>query len=216
MTVHPIQPQMLSYADPSVRGGRNRMIRGFMVLLAIALPVGVGAWRVSTVHARQQQLVAGLNSISARMAVETDSIWHRVIPARYRKYFDRVRMIDLSGCASNGLQLKLAAEAGSVRELNLSTQPVVDSELAELAPLKSLRVLRLEGGHITDASAPVLGGFENLQLLDVRDTGLTDVSVPFLCRLSALRDLRLEGTQITRAAVKRLRAALPDCAIDVP
>ena len=215
MSTQPRNVETLSYADPSVRGGRNRMIRLVMVLLAIALPAGVGIWRISVAHGRQQQLVTALNSISARMTVETDSIWHKVTPARYRKYFDRVRMIDLSGCASSRVQLKLAAEAGSVREVNLSTQPVVDPELSELAGMTSLRVLRLEGGHITDVSAPVLASLGNLQMLDVRDTGLTDAAVPWLSRLTMLRDLRIEGTQITRAGVKRLRAALPECAMDM-
>jgi hypothetical protein len=209
-------PKTLSYAAPSLRGGRNRIVRALMILLALALPIIVGVWRAGSSYQRQRQLVTALNSVSAGLTIETDSVWHRVMPLRFRHYFDRVREVDLSGAIFDGRHLKAIAVAGSVREVNLSTRPVLDLELAELAPVKNLRVLRLEGAPITDASAPVLAGFDNLQLLDVRDTKLTDASVPYLLQLTTLRDLRIEGSQITGAGARRLRAALPDCAIDTP
>src|SRR5689334_14415946 len=136
-----------------------------MILLAIALPVVVGVWRVGSAYQRQRELVTAMSSVSGQMTIETDSGWHRVMPRRFRHYFDRVREVDLSGAIFDWRHLKAVAAAGSVREVNLSTRPVVDSDLAQLAPLKTLRVLRLEGAPITDASAPVLAGFENLQFL---------------------------------------------------
>jgi hypothetical protein len=216
MTDHPTQPTTLPYADPSVRRGRNKIIRALMILLALALPAIVGIWRVNSAYQRQRQLITTLNSVSAQMTIETNSVWHRVMPPRFRHYFDRVREVDLSGAIFDWRHLKAIADAGSVREVNLSTRPIVDFELAQLAPLKTLRILRLEGAQITDASAPVLAGFENLQFLDARDTKLTDASIPSLSQLTRLRDLRIEGTPITGAGAKRLHQALPDCAIDLP
>ena len=216
MTVHPTQAETLSYADPSVRGGRNRMVRGVMILIASALPVIVGLWHVRSAYIHQRQLVTTLNSVAAPMTIETDSFWHRIMPIRFRHYFDRVREVDLSGAVSVGSQLQAIAAAGSVHEVNLSSCPVIDFELAELAPLKPLRTLRLEDTQITDASAPVLARFENLQFLDLRDTTLTDASVPWLSQLTRLRDLRIEGSQITRAGAKRLHETLPSCAMDMP
>jgi hypothetical protein len=216
MTIQPSQLETLSYADPSVRGGRSVIVRGLAVVVAVALSVALLTWRIHSTYERQRQLMTTLNQTSGGMTVETNSFWHGALPARLRPYFDRVREVDLSACYWNGRYLREVAAAASVRDLNLSTRPVQDSELAELAPLSGLHVLRVDGSRISDASAPVLAALENLQLLDVRDTALTDASVPFLSRLMALRDLRLEGTQITRAGVKRLRAALPGCAIDLP
>ena len=54
---------------------------------------------------------------------------------------------------------------------------------------------------------------EDLKVLGLAENPVTDAAIDDLSQLEGLRALDLQGTLVTRQGVKRLRAALPGCAI---
>ena len=52
-----------------------------------------------------------------------------------------------------------------------------------------------------------------LKILNLRHTQITDAGLVHLEGMASLETLYLNGTQVSKAGVKQLRTALPDCAI---
>ena len=84
--------------------------------------------------------------------------------------------------------------------------------VASLARLPSLTYLNLGGTKITDAALPTLSGMTQLKNLTLWPCDITDEGLPHLTNLQNLRELGI-GPDISKEAVNRLRAALPNCNI---
>ncbi len=95
--------------------------------------------------------------------------------------------------------------------LNLSGTQINDAGLVHLKALTSLRRLDLEGTQVTDAGVKHL---EGLTILTLAGPEITDAAIDHLEGLSNLAFLFLFSTSVTPEGVKRLREALPNCAID--
>ena len=94
-----------------------------------------------------------------------------------------------------------------------SGQPVVAADV--------LRSLHLNRTQVTDAGLEHLKGLSNLEHLilfrwRVTDGGrmrVTDAGLEHLKGLTSLKALVLAGTRVTDEGIKKLRQALPNCAI---
>jgi hypothetical protein len=108
-------------------------------------------------------------------------------------------------------------EFPQLSSLDLSYTSVSNSGLAILPRYAGLEALDVGGAQsrdlITDAGLGYVLSLPKLQTLNASETGLSDASVDGLATLARLKMLDIRSTQITRAAVERLRAALPTCEI---
>jgi hypothetical protein len=101
----------------------------------------------------------------------------------------------------------------SLQELDLGGTQVRDAGLAHLSGLTSLQELWLEGTLVTDAGLSHLSGLTSLQELYLDGTQVADAGLAHLSGMTNLKLLDLRGTQVTDACCRRLKAALPNCAI---
>jgi hypothetical protein len=104
-----------------------------------------------------------------------------------------------------------------LKVLNLKLTGVSNGGLRELKDLKGLTALYLlpqpPARPIDDDGMKVIAGFEKLAALDLRGARVTDRSLPQLKALKNLTVLIVAHSQLTKAGVKELRAALPACKI---
>ncbi len=100
--------------------------------------------------------------------------------------------------------LRLVAELGHVRLLDLRGAQLSDASLAELRELDKLEHLTLERTNVTDAGLRHLAGLESLTTLSLRETGITDAGLAHLRDLDSLGQLDLRHTRVTDAGLKHL------------
>ena len=124
------------------------------------------------------------------------------------------------GVHSPGRQIRaedlgaLLSAADRIVELNLQDSALHDADIAGLRALSAVTHLRLSGNRLTDAALATLAALPQLQSLNLYgNEGITDAGLDTLAANPALRKLYLWRTQVTSAAVERLRARRPDLAI---
>ncbi len=99
----------------------------------------------------------------------------------------------------------------------LMTEDLDDQGLSRLVHVVqhsgTIRNLTLEGVSITDQGGRRLGELRRLHSLVLSGTALGDETAEALANCSQLESLSLDETQVSKAALERLRAALPHCKI---
>lgn len=112
-----------------------------------------------------------------------------------------LRALDLKSAGLTGSGLRHLAKLPRLERINLFNNFRIDpAGLSEVAKLPALRALNLGSCHHP---------FE-----DEQKSGLTDEGVARLAASRSLRRLDLRGNRISPAAVRAIRAALPDCRVD--
>ena len=95
----------------------------------------------------------------------------------------------------------------------LAESEITQSGWALISKMTNLRKLVLHKCQVVDSGLPNLFVLEDLKVLGLAENPVTDAAIDDLSQLEGLRALDLQGTLVTRQGVKRLRAALPGCAI---
>jgi hypothetical protein len=93
-----------------------------------------------------------------------------------------------------------------------------DSTARALSRLESLRVLYTDGNNadVTDGTLELLSAVRSLEVLDLEWATISDVGLHHLTRLTRLRWLDLSFCSgFSEGGLEGLRAALPDCAIEL-
>lgn len=67
------------------------------------------------------------------------------------------------------------------------------------------------GRAVSDDALAVFEDFVLVDDLNLADTGVSDAGLDRLTKLDRLRHLNVDGTQVSDAAIKRLKLALPKC-----
>ena len=98
---------------------------------------------------------------------------------------------------------------GNVIEINLTGQPVGNSDLAQLARHTRLQKLWLSSTGVTDAGLIELQSMKRLRVLGLARTGITDAGLKHLAAIKSLREVYIFPTKVTDGAVDELKAALP-------
>jgi hypothetical protein len=99
--------------------------------------------------------------------------------------------------------------------LSLGGPGIGDRTLVRLQKLPKLKRLSLDSTQVTDDGLRHLQGMPALEELYLRGPVFSDAGLRDLSALPTLRRLRLAGLSVTPAAVDALRAALPECQIEV-
>ena len=114
-------------------------------------------------------------------------------------------------------QLEVLADLDTLEHVSLrGCANIRDEGLEHLNKSQaSLKSLVLHGASVSDASLAQLRTMTNLTLLNLKKTRVTDDGLPHLYGLSEnLKFLDLTGTRVTKRGVDKLRAKLPNCAIN--
>jgi internalin A len=99
--------------------------------------------------------------------------------------------------------------------LDLTNGLITDDGVKFILLLKSLTFLNLSNTHVSDDGLAQLAtqqGLEHLHLFGCRS--ITDAGIVHLAKLPRLKVLSVAQTQVTPAAARKIKAALPDLAID--
>ncbi|MEO1982653.1 MAG: PQQ-binding-like beta-propeller repeat protein [Fuerstiella sp.] len=130
-----------------------------------------------------------------------------------------LELLDLYGNSINDQTTKQLQAFENLRDLDLSLTPVGDAGLKQLTSLKKLKHLHLlysegfAGPKITNAGLKQLSELKQLSSLNLVGAKVTDHGVDDLIRLRKLRHLTLIGTGMSVDGLRRLRKALPNCAV---
>jgi hypothetical protein len=117
------------------------------------------------------------------------------------------------GVSTDGL-IALGAEikkdtGGNVIEINLTGQPVGNSDLAQIAQHTKLQKLWLSQTGVTDVGLIELQSMKRLRVLGLARTGITDAGLKYLAAIKSLREVYVFPTKVTDSAVDELKGALP-------
>jgi Leucine-rich repeat (LRR) protein len=85
--------------------------------------------------------------------------------------------------------------------------------LLELCELPNLKELNLRSSNISDSELTHIGNLKNLDYLFLNNTSVTDAGLVHHSGLSELKLLDLRGTAATASGVAELQKALPHCTI---
>jgi hypothetical protein len=103
-----------------------------------------------------------------------------------------------------------------LRELDLYWTAVTDASLEAIGRMHQLTHLHLGLTKVTGPGVVHLARLQKLWRLSLECTTVDDSVVPILATLSSLRRLALWDTRITVDGLARLRAALPNCSVELP
>ena len=98
---------------------------------------------------------------------------------------------------------------GNVIEINLTGQPVGNSDLAQIVLHTRLQRLWLSNTGVTDAGLIELQSMKRLRVLGLARTGITDAGLKHLAAIKSLREVYIFPTKVTDGAVDELKSALP-------
>lgn len=122
---------------------------------------------------------------------------------------ERIVKVDLSRVLDRPQDLEdYLSDFRQIPELtvvDLSHNPVTDSHLRHLLPLKALENLSLCGTSISDDGLGELKRFTYLKELNLSQTKVTDAGLGALAGLTQLESLALNETQITDAGLEHLK-----------
>ncbi|MDP7009767.1 MAG: hypothetical protein QF685_00160 [Verrucomicrobiota bacterium] len=112
------------------------------------------------------------------------------------------------GLIALGAEIK-KDNGGDVIEINLTGQPVGNSDLAQIAQHTKLQKLWLSRTGVTDIGLIELQSMKRLRVLGLARTGITDAGLKYLAAIKSLREVYVFPTKVTDGAVDELKAALP-------
>ena len=110
--------------------------------------------------------------------------------------------------------LEIVRTLTSVRKLTLDFSGVNNEDLRELQGHPNIDFILLNYTQVTDEGIGQLVGLP-LESLHVEELALTDACIDDLTQLSRLKVLQLTRGQLSDTAIERLKAALPDCTIQI-
>lgn len=116
---------------------------------------------------------------------------------------------------ARGSDVKYLKGLSNLKELDLKSNPIKDTDLAVLTELPSLEELSLRETGISDAGLVHLKGISLKGYLHLGDTDITDAGLVHLKALTSLETLVLPEGQVSESVVAELKAALPNCRIEV-
>lgn len=175
----------------------------------------------------QASVAAGPTPVvdSERTAVPPTPVADPSILARLRARGASVSLLDSEGRfvgvsfrqarpPARDQDLELLTDLGaSLLELDLTSSLVSDTGLEKLASQPSLRLLRLGKTNITGTGVARLEPLSSLEVLDLHDTAVADEVIASIELLVGLERVYLWGSNVTDAAVKRLRGRRPELTI---
>jgi hypothetical protein len=132
---------------------------------------------------------------------------------------DELQSLLLNGTRITDAGLENLKGLKSLRKLQLSRTTVTDKGMKHLESLTTLIDLDLSGTQVTDRGLGHLQGMNELQQLNLGDTKVTDSGLERLAVLKLdvfqlVGKLSLVGTKTTKAGVKKLQQAWPNCTIE--
>jgi hypothetical protein len=98
--------------------------------------------------------------------------------------------------------------------LDLTDTQASDEGLNAISQLRDLFSIHLDGASIHGPGLAVVSRLPKLRNLGLRRCPIDDRGLEYLKSFTALRYVQLQGTRITRAGLKQLREALPECRIE--
>ena len=151
-----------------------------------------------------------------------------------------LQTLKLCSCPINGTELKhlkgltnlrlefvqLGDEALSqlqgcekLRWLDLASTSITDESIPQLKKLDKLLGLDVSWTKITDAAVSHIKEMKSLTILNLHHTQITDAALPHLISMEKLEILHLAppgpGQKVTKAAIAKLRRAMPNVKINV-
>ncbi len=150
--------------------------------------------------------------------VENLTITSRRITDDGLKHLERLsnlRSLRLKSNAFTGTGLAHLHGLMNLRELDLCCSfHYTDEGFANLRNLINLRKLRFFGVNLSDETLRNLTDMSSLEDLQISYTHVTDLGLEHLKEMKSLRKLNLQNqSKVTRAGIKSLQTALPDCEI---
>lgn len=133
-------------------------------------------------------------------------------------------MFSLAGSPRRlALEVLSQLKPNDVQNLILSTVPLFDGDLKEVARLTGVELLNLSGADpinltggqnfITDRGLELISTMPDLKVLWLSNTYVTDEGLAHLAKLKRLKHLILLGTLVTPKGVVWLQSKLPDCKV---
>lgn len=186
----------------------------FLIVLLLSLPCTWIACRVR--HAKSQD--AAVRALGAKGVL----VWHDYeVTNEGGVYFDidaNGRYIAPSPPEPQWLRETLGVETlRPVTRLGIASGTdggLTDTDLRHLRALPNIEILILRCPGLSDGCLKHLCHVKRLRHLDLYLTPITDRGLSNLEGLSQLEYLRLEDTQVTEDGLRRIRLALPNCAIE--
>ncbi|MCE9544593.1 MAG: hypothetical protein K8T25_03610 [Planctomycetia bacterium] len=129
------------------------------------------------------------------------------------KEFAQLKELRLGGTSVTDRGLAHLKELPKLQRLDLGGTQITDTGIFQLTALTQLTELSLAYTHATDGTLSRIKGLTQLANLNLTSTSITDSGLQHLGGLTSLKVLYLNKTRVTDGAVKRLRQALPNCAI---
>lgn len=213
-----LKPPSLQAAPPmSLRRGQFTV--GIMLFVLAGAGVLLGAWRYAT---RESRAIAAIERLGGRVIDGEDDFGpfrgvHVMggdqalallahVANVQTLYVDPVDLTDAG--------LEHIAQIATLEDLSLHNCEITDAGVARLSKLTGLITLGLDHTRVTDVGLVHLAGMGKLTVLDLSGTSVGDKGLEHLRGLKSLRQIHLDGAQVTDTGARRLKAALPDVAVE--
>jgi uncharacterized membrane protein len=160
-------------------------------------------------EAKRIELYAKLNKLNDELGIlitpiETDASKFRIDTFSAQKSFDR-KMLK-----------RLAPFADTIIEADFSSTQLSDASISMISQFKNLRTLNLSKTQIEGSTLANLAKVESLESLNLYGSQIKSRQIEQLAKLTQLKRLYLFQTELySKVTIERLRAALPDCEIDL-
>ena len=110
---------------------------------------------------------------------------------------------------SSELITVLAPIAKNIVELDFSTLPIAEKEMAFIGTCVNLEKLEIDQSLVNDATVSELKTLSKLKVLKIFDTKITDSSITTFEQLQGLEKLFIKGTGITNKGISKLLKTRP-------
>ncbi len=164
---------------------------------------------IEALETARVDLYAALNQLNEELGVlitpiETDATKFRIDTFSAQKSFDQ-KMLK-----------RLEPFAESIVEADFSSTQLSDSAISTISQFKNLRSLNLSKTQIEGSTLASLAKLETLESLNLYGTQINSGQMEQLSQLTQLKRLYLFQTELySKDAIEQIRAALPDCQIDL-
>ncbi|MEN6449714.1 MAG: hypothetical protein ABFC96_04405 [Thermoguttaceae bacterium] len=187
----------------------------FLLVLTVAIPC---SWLATEMKAarRQRELRVALEAVASISFAPTSHrpLWlRRWLGDDFFATVHEVRRGDLFGGVifppslrpQEPFDLRLVREFVDLRVLEVSGEPVTDSDLKHLQRMPALEELDLSKTKVTDDGLAHLRGLQRLEILRLQLLDLTDAGLENLSDLHELEELVINGPRITDAGLANLK-----------
>jgi len=132
--------------------------------------------------------------------------------AEFVAAFPQIEQIDVSSTPISDASLQQIAELKMLFLIRARHTAVTDSGIGALAGLTQLQIVELDGTPLTDAGMAELAKVPRLSTLSVANTDITDAGLAHLNGKTLIR-LVVSDTQVTDAGVAAFQASNPRCTV---